>query len=264
MRFLIIYDIIYCYEDWVCVSIQYLCLILQDSECQYVVDWCLDLLCLVWLLCDLYGNILYVLILDELYELVLIVVYGLVEIDEECEVEYDCQLLLLFLCSICLIGVDVEMCVFVECVMGGCKDCGGLFDLMYVLYEYIFYQLGVICVDSIVIEVFGVCVGVCQDYVYVFFVCVCSQGVLGCYVFGYFYIEDDMYLVSYVWVEVWFGDGWYSFDVINWFGCLECYFKLVVGFDYLDVCLVCGLCCGGGCEQMYVRVLVSVLLLQVQ
>ncbi|WP_410965618.1 transglutaminase N-terminal domain-containing protein, partial [Salmonella sp. SAL4454] len=81
----------YRYEDRVRASIQYLRLTPQDSERQHVVDWRLDLPRPARPLRDPYGNILHVLTLDEPHESVLIAAHGLVEIDEEREVEHDRQ-----------------------------------------------------------------------------------------------------------------------------------------------------------------------------
>ncbi len=80
---------------------------------------------------DPYGNILHVLTLDEPHESVLIAAHGLVEIDEEREVEHDRQSPLPFLRSTRLTGADAEMRAFAERAMGGRKDRGGLLDLMH-------------------------------------------------------------------------------------------------------------------------------------
>ncbi|MBF3225712.1 transglutaminase family protein, partial [Pseudomonas aeruginosa] len=89
MRLSITHDTTYRYEDRVRASIQYLRLTPQDSERQHVVDWRLDLPRPARPLRDPYGNILHVLTLDEPHESVLIAAHGLVEIDEEREVEHD-------------------------------------------------------------------------------------------------------------------------------------------------------------------------------
>ncbi len=97
MRLSITHDTTYRYEDRVRASIQYLRLTPQDSERQHVVDWRLDLPRPARPLRDPYGNILHVLTLDEPHESVLIAAHGLVEIDEEREVEHDRQSPLPFL-----------------------------------------------------------------------------------------------------------------------------------------------------------------------
>lgn len=109
MRLSITHDTTYRYEDRVRASIQYLRLTPQDSERQHVVDWRLDLPRPARPLRDPYGNILHVLTLDEPHESVLIAAHGLVEIDEEREVEHDRQSPLPFLRSTRLTGADAEM-----------------------------------------------------------------------------------------------------------------------------------------------------------
>ncbi|CCQ83662.1 TPA: transglutaminase family protein [Pseudomonas aeruginosa] len=264
MRLSITHDTTYRYEDRVRASIQYLRLTPQDSERQHVVDWRLDLPRPARPLRDPYGNILHVLTLDELHESVLIAAHGLVEIDEEREVEHDRQSPLPFLRSTRLTGADAEMRAFAERAMGGRKDRGGLLDLMHALHEHILYQPGATRVDSTAIEAFGARAGVCQDHAHAFLACIRSKGVPGRYVSGYLYTEDDTHLASHAWAEAWLGDGWYSFDVTNRLGRPERHLKLAVGLDYLDACPVRGLRRGGGCEQMHARVLVSAPLLQVQ
>lgn len=264
MRLSITHDTTYRYEDRVRASIQYLRLTPQDSERQHVVDWRLDLPRPARPLRDPYGNILHVLTLDEPHESVLIAAHGLVEIDEEREVEHDRQSPLPFLRSTRLTGADAEMRAFAERAMGGRKDRGGLLDLMHALHEHILYQPGATRVDSTAIEAFGARAGVCQDHAHAFLACIRSQGVPGRYVSGYLYTEDDTHLASHAWAEAWLGDGWYSFDVTNRLGRPERHLKLAVGLDYLDACPVRGLRRGGGCEQMHARVLVSAPLLQVQ
>ncbi|HBO5610594.1 TPA: transglutaminase family protein [Pseudomonas aeruginosa] len=264
MRLSITHDTTYRYEDRVRASIQYLRLTPQDSERQHVVDWRLDLPRPARPLRDPYGNILHVLTLDEPHESVLIAAHGLVEIDEEREVEHDRQSPLPFLRSTRLTGADAEMRAFAERAMGGRKDRGGLLDLMHALHEHILYQPGSTRVDSTAIEAFGARAGVCQDHAHAFLACIRSQGVPGRYVSGYLYTKDDTHLASHAWAEAWLGDGWYSFDVTNRLGRPERHLKLAVGLDYLDACPVRGLRRGGGCEQMHARVLVSAPLLQVQ
>ena len=73
-----------------------------------MVDWRLDLPRPARPLRDPYGNILHVLTLDEPHESVLIAAHGLVEIDEEREVEHDRQSPLPFLRSTRLTGADAE------------------------------------------------------------------------------------------------------------------------------------------------------------
>ncbi len=152
MRLSITHDTTYRYEDRVRASIQYLRLTPQDSERQHVVDWRLDLPRPARPLRDPYGNILHVLTLDEPHESVLIAAHGLVEIDEEREVEHDRQSPLPFLRSTRLTGADAEMRAFAERAMGGRKDRGGLLDLMHALHEHILYQPGATRVDSTAIE----------------------------------------------------------------------------------------------------------------
>ncbi|MDY1575048.1 transglutaminase family protein [Pseudomonas paraeruginosa] len=264
MRLSISHDTTYRYEDRVRASIQYLRLTPQDSERQHVVDWRLDLPRPARPQRDPYGNILHVLTLDEPHESVLIAAHGLVEIDEESEVEHDRQSPLPFLRSTRLTGADAEMRAFAERALGGRKDRGGLLDLMHALHERIAYQPGATRVDSTAIEAFGARAGVCQDHAHALLACVRSQGVPGRYVSGYLYTEDETHLASHAWAEAWLGDGWYSFDVTNRLGRPERHLKLAVGLDYLDACPVRGLRRGGGCEQMHARVLVSAPLLQVQ
>ena len=218
MRLSITHDTTYRYEDRVRASIQYLRLTPQDSERQHVVDWRLDLPRPARPLRDPYGNILHVLTLDEPHESVLIAAHGLVEIDEEREVEHDRQSPLPFLRSTRLTGADAEMRAFAERAMGGRKDRGGLLDLMHALHEHILYQPGATRVDSTAIEAFGARAGVCQDHAHAFLACIRSQGVPGRYVSGYLYTEDDTHLASHAWAEAWLGDGWYSFDVTNRLG----------------------------------------------
>lgn len=152
MRLSISHDTTYRYEDRVRASIQYLRLTPQDSERQHVVDWRLDLPRPARPQRDPYGNILHVLTLDEPHESVLIAAHGLVEIDEESEVEHDRQSPLPFLRSTRLTGADAEMRAFAERALGGRKDRGGLLDLMHALHERIAYQPGATRVDSTAIE----------------------------------------------------------------------------------------------------------------
>ena len=118
MRLSITHDTTYRYEDRVRASIQYLRLTRRTASAS---TWSIG----AWTCrarrgcCDPYGNILHVLTLDEPHESVLIAAHGLVEIDEEREVEHDRQSPLPFLRSTRLTGADAEMRAFAERAMGG-------------------------------------------------------------------------------------------------------------------------------------------------
>ncbi len=264
MRLSITHDTTYRYEDRVRASIQYLRLTPQDSERQHVVDWRLDLPRPARPLRDPYGNILHVLTLDEPHESVLIAAHGLVEIDEEREVEHDRQ-------SPCAVPAqhppDQRRCrdARLRRTRHG-RPQGPRRPARPDACAARAYPLpaGATRVDSTAIEAFGARAGVCQDHAHAFLACVRSQGVPGRYVSGYLYTEDDTHLASHAWAEAWLGDGWYSFDVTNRLGRPERHLKLAVGLDYLDACPVRVARRGGGCEQMHARVLVSAPLLQVQ
>lgn len=125
------------------------------------------------------------------------------------------------------------------------------------------FDVDVMIVDMFVLEVFQCCYGVCQDFLYIMIVCLCSIGVLVGYVSGFLWIillKGQLCLegvdVMYVWVMVWCGIevGWIEYDLINVVCVGQDYIVVVKGCDYGDVVLVKGVLCIVGIQSMYYKV----------
>lgn len=120
MKLVIDYFICYGYDEEVKFFIQYLCLMLCSIVWQMIIVWMLILLDgVVVIIIDGWGNVLYVLMLDNLYKEIIICVSGIVDIvdegEEMCDEEVELLLLLVFLCCMLLICVDMVICEFVQC-----------------------------------------------------------------------------------------------------------------------------------------------------
>ncbi|WP_044875308.1 transglutaminase family protein [Pseudomonas sp. LFM046] len=261
MKLSIRHDTTYRYDDQVRASIQYLRLTPQESERQHVLNWELTLPRPVRAQVDPFGNIFHVLTLDEPHDAIVISARGLVEIDEQREVEHDTHSALPFLRFTRLTTADEALRELAEHQCGPRRDRNGLIDLMEALHEQMPFRKGVTGVDSTAAEAFAVGAGVCQDHTHAFLACARSLGIPARFVSGYLYQGNDQNLASHAWAEAWLGDAWYSFDVTNKLARPERHLKLAVGLDYLDACPVRGMRRGGGGEQMHAKVAAPPLLL---
>lgn len=132
---------------------------------------------------------------------------------------------------------------------------------MWCVYVDFVYMLNSIDIMMLVFDVLWLCKGVCQDFVYVMIGVLCLFGLVVCYVSGYLFMQlllGQLWLIGvdvlYVWVDVydlvWFEDGgWLQFDLINDWVLGDDYVMLLIGCDYVDVMLLCGVICGGGVDQ---------------
>lgn len=110
-------------------------------------------------------------------------------------------------------------------------------DLMNCIFNDFIFDLFFLMINILVSYVFEYKWGVCQDYVYLMFICLCSIGLVVCYVSGY--IEMILLLgqekfigvdVIYVWVVFFvLGFGWIDYDLINNLKFYDQYVMLVVG-----------------------------------
>ena len=122
------------------------------------------------------------------------------------------------------------------------------------------YRKGMTDVETTAAEALAAGAGVCQDQAHVFAAAARLLGAPTRYVSGYVHVvgEDADETASHAWAESWVDDlGWVAFDVTNEVCANDAHVRLAVGTDYLSCAPMRGIRRGGGEEAMEVQVTVA-------
>lgn len=216
---------------------------------------------------DGFGNILQILVRDDIHEENSIVVEGLVESLDTAGVvaphpAEDHLPREIFLRPTLLTG-PVGAVQDLAAPLGECfatDPLDALHRLSRAVAKAVTYRKGMTNVESTAAEVLEAGVGVCQDQAHVFAAAARLLGAPTRYVSGYVHVpgnkEDES--ASHAWVESWVDDlGWVAFDVTNEVCANDAHVRLAVGTDYLSCAPVRGIRSGGGEETMSVQVTVA-------
>ncbi|MCD8547440.1 MAG: transglutaminase family protein [Aeromonadaceae bacterium] len=250
MRLTIEHQTRYEYQSTVRRSTQYLRLTPQPSDRQRILAWELELPQSATQTTDSFGNVLHVLTLDSPHEAIDILARGVVEILDETE-DQDTHLSpLVYLRHSDLTRADSAIRNFAARFTPQGDPASALEAMMVALLAHMPYTPGSTAVSDSAADAFATGSGVCQDHTQVFLACCRSLGLPARYVSGYLYTPDTSHVATHAWAEVWYDDGWHTYDVTNQSRTPNRHLKLAVGLDYLDACPVRGVRYGGGEEAM--------------
>jgi transglutaminase-like putative cysteine protease len=247
------HETVYRYDSAATHSTQYLRLTPQDGEGQRVLEWRLELPLPAFTTTDSHGNVLHVLTLDMPHDEIRIRAMGIVETDEGERMSFGGGDPRPYLRTTPLTSMSPEMAAFAEDFRASPMTLDALERLAHAVHAWLAFDPAATQVSTPAAEAFALARGVCQDHAHVFIVCCRHLGVPARYVSGYVHSSGhryDEHQASHAWAEVWLGDRWWSFDVVNRCRAYDAHLKLAVGMDYLDACPVRGVRRGGGTERM--------------
>lgn len=265
MRLAIRHTTTYHYSYPASYSIQYLRLTPTSNDSQQVIDWRIRAPGRITRQIDGFGNIMNVLVVDELHEEVCILVEGVVESHDTLGVvasidERPSPIIYLRPTDLTApVGIVRD---FAEPLRSGLtKDrLAGLHELSRMVARAVAYRPGTTDVATTAGSVLGAGTGVCQDQAHVFAAAAKLLGVPTRYVSGYVHVrgEGADETASHAWCESWVENlGWVAFDVTNEICANDAHVRLAVGPDYLSCAPIRGVRRGGGTEAMEVKVSVA-------
>lgn len=135
-----------------------------------------------------------------------------------------------------------------------------LHRLSHAVAKAVAYRTGMTDVKTTAAEALEAGAGVCQDQAHVFAAAARLLGAPTRYVSGYVHVagENADESASHAWAESWVDDlGWVAFDVTNEICANDAHVRLAVGPDYLGCAPMRGIRRGGGEEAMAVQVTVA-------
>lgn len=190
----------YEYDEEVQRSLQYVRLFPGDNNRQRILNWQLELPGSSYETKDAYGNILYVVSVDQPHSELVIRATGSVEITAD-EVKPGKTNPLYFLRTTRLTEPDFAIREFVEQQnLRRSLNRSDLIELMHGMRDHMTYVAGSTHVDETAAEAFAKGQGVCQDFVHIFLACCRYLGVPARYVSGYSYNWGKENLSSHAWV----------------------------------------------------------------
>lgn len=249
----------YTYSEAVAYTIQQLRLTPLDGFGQRVKRWDIRVNGHLHRFTDTHGNIAHTLVLDSPHDEIIITASGDVETGLDTKPPSDFLPLQMYLRTTPLTDVDSVLRNFASQYTPHLKQQSDewLEEMMHVIIDKVPYSKGNTSVETSAATAFELGAGVCQDHAHIFIACCRYLGVPARYVSGYLFTQDGSLMESHAWADVWWRDGWQSYDVSNGMRTNGLHVRLAVGLDYRDACPVSGTRIGGGLETMGVSVLVN-------
>lgn len=216
---------------------------------------------------DAFGNIMHVLVVDEMHDEVVIRVEGEVDSLDTAGVmpmHEDPILPLVYLAPTRLTRPDGDVPELAESVRGrvNVDRIDGLHELSRRVAESVSYLSGATNVETPAATALAAGAGVCQDQAHVFVAAARYLGVPTRYVSGYVHVAGDgiSEAASHAWAESWVDDlGWVAFDITNFVCANDAHVRVAVGPDYIACAPIRGVRQGGGDEEMEVELDVAAL-----
>ncbi len=265
MRLTINHTTRYQYSQPARYAIQYLRLTPKSDASQQVLNWRLKAPGRLNQHIDGFGNIMHVMVVDEMHNEMTISVEGEVESYDTNGVLPGAEELLppeVFLSPTPLTHADTVVRDFAEGMRAAinAETLDGLHELSRAVAARVAYRPESTNVETTAAAALTAGSGVCQDQAHVFTATARYLGIPTRYVSGYFHAigEGIGEAASHAWSESWVdGLGWVAFDVTNEICASDAHVRLAVGPDY-DACApIRGVRRGGGIEQMDVKVTVA-------
>lgn len=248
-------------------TVEYLRLTPRSDSSQRVHKWSITAPGRTTQQIDGFGNILHILVRDDIHEENAIIVEGLVESVDTAGVvaPHPTEDLLpreIYLRPTLLTHPAGAVQDFAAPLNGAfaADPLDALHQLSRAVAKAVTYRKGMTDVESTAAEALEAGVGVCQDQAHVFAATARILGAPTRYVSGYVHTSGDKAdeTASHAWVESWVDDlGWVAFDVTNEVCANDAHVRLAVGTDYLSCAPVRGIRSGGGEETMSVQVTVA-------
>lgn len=254
MKLMINHQTHYQYSETASNSIQYIKMIPQSGGHQRVHSWDLSIPGKYDTQRDAFNNVWITSTQRYAYQQLTIMVQGIVEIDQECEIANQNSAIhpSVFLQPTSMTECNREMSAFAhEYVQHKTRD--ELQNLAAAILEHIPYCPQVTEVHTPAAEVFKAHQqgGVCQDHSHVFIAMCRALGIPARYVSGYLYAPDMIHLASHAWVEAYIEQTWYCFDISNQIFTPRSHIYVAMGRDYYDVAPIRGVREHGGSETMH-------------
>ena len=265
MRFEIIHNTRYHYEDPISYLIQLLRLTPRSGAGQNVLNWHISAPTRLHAQIDAFGNHTHLMTITQPIQELMIEVCGEVEVKEDASssrrpASYSNLSPLIFTKTTRYTEADAALNDFAQSFAQSNKllSESGALQLMQSVHERIQYTSGSTNVDTVATQAFAQGQGVCQDQAHVFLAAARAIGVPARYVSGYLNTGDTAHLASHAWVDVYTDQHeWLSLDITH--NCItdgrHC--RLAIGRDYDTAAPVRGSRMGGGTEQLNAYVHVS-------
>lgn len=265
MRFEIIHNTNYHYEDPVSYLIQLLRLTPRSDAGQNVIQWHISAPTRLHAQVDAFGNHTHILTMSQPLNQLLIEVRGTVEINEDASsnrrsVNNNPVSPLIFTQTTRYTTADAQLNDFAQgfAQSNSMLSENNALRLMQAVHDRITYVSGATTVQTTAPQAFAQAQGVCQDQAHVFLAAARAIGVPARYVSGYLNTGDVGHLASHAWVDVYTDrHEWLSLDITH--NCVtdgrHC--RLAIGRDYDSAAPVRGSRMGGGFESLNAYVHVS-------
>lgn len=254
MRLMINHQTHYQYSETVSNSIQYIKLMPQMTGHQQIRAWDLSIPGQYTTQRDAFNNVWITSTQRYAYQQLSIMVQGIVEIDQTCEIALQNSAIhpSIFLQPTPMTECSQKMLAFAQSYVQQ-PTHAHLQALAAAVLHYIPYRPQVTEVHTPAIDVFQAHEqgGVCQDHSHVFIAMCRALGIPARYVSGYLYAPDMLHLASHAWVEVFLDQTWYCFDISNQIFTPRSHIYIAIGRDYYDVAPIRGVRERGGIETMH-------------
>lgn len=248
-------------------TVEYLRLTPRSDSSQQVHKWSISAPGRTTQQVDCFGNIMHILVRDEIHEENFIVVEGLVEsIDTAGVVAHhpaeDHLPRDIYLRPTPLTKPDGPVQDMTAPLSGAftADPLDALHQLSRAVAKAVTYRKGMTDVETTAAQALEAGAGVCQDQAHVFAAAARLLGAPTRYVSGYVHVvgKNADETASHAWAESWIDDlGWVAFDVTNEICANDAHVRLAVGTDYLSCAPMRGVRRGGGDETMAVQVTVA-------
>lgn len=246
-------------------TIQYLRLTPRTDASQRVEKWSVRAPGRLTRQTDAFGNVMHVLVVDEVHDEVSISVEGEVESFDTVGVltgDDDRLSPVVYLRPTALTAPTGNIRDFAEPLRAQitADRLDGLHELSRMVARAVAYRTGATDVETPAATALAAGSGVCQDQAHVFVAAARHLGVPTRYVSGYVHVAGNGAdeTASHAWSEAWVEDlGWVAFDVTNEICANDAHVRIAVGPDYAACAPVRGVRRGGGEEQLDVNVHVA-------